>query len=332
LVGRRFYDLLPPAGRIYYETHYAPLLQMQDRAREIAMELVCADRRRLPVLINATLSRDTQGQPQAIRIVVFDATARRTYEQELLRERRRAEQATEEKARFIAMVSHEIRSPLSAIIAVRQMLEKTDLSPRQEQLVRMLRSSAESLLGLVNNVLDLGKLESGHEVLEPHGFDLRGLVEASFEAMRARAELKGIAMELAISGEVPQAVFGDALKINQVLTNLLGNALKFTERGLVRVMVHCEPTAVDSVAVTFRVADTGIGIAPDRLARIFEEYAQAAPEVRTRYGGTGLGLAISSRLVKLHGGQITVQSEPGRGSTFSFTLHLKRLGLLPAEG
>lgn len=326
LVGhRRFYDLLPPGGRIYYETHYAPLLQMQDRAREIALELICADRRRLPVLINATLSRDTQGQPQLIRIVIFDATARRSYEQELVRERRRAEQATEEKARFISMVSHEIRSPLSAIIAVRQMLEKTGLSPRQEQLVRMLKSSSENLLGLVNNVLDLGRVESGHDVLELHGFDLRGLVGASFETMRASAELKGIAMELTITGEVPQTVVADALKINQVLTNLLSNALKFTERGGVRVLVHCELAALDSVAVTFRVADTGIGIAPDRLSDIFEEYAQATPDVRTRYGGTGLGLAISSRLVKLHGGELTVESAPGVGSTFSFTLQLKRL-------
>jgi PAS domain S-box-containing protein len=326
---RRFYDLLPPAGRIYYETHYAPLLQMQGRVREIALELVCADLRRLPVLVNATLLRDTNGQPQVIRIVLFDATTRRTYERELLRERRRAEKATEEKARFIAMVSHEIRSPLSAILAVRQMLEKTNLSARQEQLVRMLKSSSESLLGLVNNVLDLGRLEGGHEVLELHGFDLRALVAASFESMRARAELRGIALEQTITGEVPQNVFGDALKINQVLTNLLSNALKFTEQGAVRLSVHCEPTGADCVAATFSVADTGIGIPSDQLSHIFGEYAQAGPNVRTRYGGTGLGLAISSRLVKLHGGELTVQSEPGCGSTFSFTLHLKRLDLSP---
>ena len=160
---RRFSDLLPPSGRIYYETHYAPLLLMQGSVREIALEILCANLSRLPVLINAALARDAQGQPQLIRITVFNATARRQYEQELLRERRRAEQAAEEKARFIAMVSHEIRSPLSAIVAVRHMFEKTDLSPRQDQLVRMLKSSSESLLRLVNNVLDLGKLESGHE-------------------------------------------------------------------------------------------------------------------------------------------------------------------------
>jgi len=331
VVGRRrFSDLLPPSGRIYYETHYAPLLLMQGSVREIALEVICTDQSRLPVLINATLARDAQGQPQLIRITVFNATARRKYEQELLRERRRAEQATQEKARFIAMVSHEIRSPLSAIVAVRQMLEKTDLSPRQDQLVRMLKSSSESLLGLVNNVLDFGRFEGGHEVLELHRFDLQALVSASFETMRPRAELKGIALEQTITGEVPQCVVGDALKIHQVLTNLLSNALKFTERGVVRLSVHCEPTGAESVAITFSVSDTGIGIASDRLNSIFEEYAQGA-EVRSRYGGTGLGLAISSGLVKLHGGELCVQSELGRGSTFRFTLHLK-LQDLSAEG
>jgi len=320
---RRFYDLLPPAGRIYYETHYVPLLLMQGSVREIAMELICADLRRLPVLLNAALLRDAQGQAQVIRITLFDATARRKYEQELLRERRHAEQATQDKARFIAMVSHEIRSPLSAIVAVRQMLEKTPLSQQQAHLVRMLKSSSESLLGLVNNVLDLGRLESGHGALELHEFDLRALVSASFEAMRARAELKGIALEQTITGEVPQSVIGDALKINQVLTNLLSNALKFTEHGAVRLSVHCEPAGAESVSITFSVCDTGIGIPSDRLSNIFEEYAQGEA-VRTRYGGTGLGLAISNRLVKLHGGELRVASEPGRGSTFRFTLQLKR--------
>jgi signal transduction histidine kinase len=191
----------------------------------------------------------------------------------------------------------------------------------------MLKSSSESLLGLVTNVLDLGRLEGGHEVLELHAFDPQALVGASFEAMRARAELKGIALEQIMTGEVPQTVVGDALKINQVLMNLLGNALKFTERGTVRLSVHCEPQDGQSVAITFSVADTGIGIPADRLSNIFQEYTQAGPEVRTQYGGTGLGLAISRRLVKLHGGDLTVQSEPGRGSTFSFTLHLKRQAL-----
>jgi signal transduction histidine kinase len=132
-------------------------------------------------------------------------------------------------------------------------------------------------------------------------------------------------LEQTITGEVPQTVFGDALKINQVLTNLLSNALKFTEHGTVRLSVHCEATGTDSVAVTFSVADTGIGIPSDQLSNIFGEYAQGGPDVRTQYGGTGLGLAISSHLVKLHGGELRVQSEPGCGSTFSFTLHFKRL-------
>jgi PAS domain S-box-containing protein len=166
LIGRkRFHELLTVGGRIYYETHIAPLLQMQDKAREIAVEIVCADRRRLPVLISAVMRRDAAGDPQIISIAIVDATSRRKYEEELLQARQRAEYADHAKARFIALVSHEIRSPLNAIMAARHLLEKTELTEQQQRIVRMLRSSSESLLSLIENILDAGKLEAGKEML-----------------------------------------------------------------------------------------------------------------------------------------------------------------------
>jgi PAS domain S-box-containing protein len=323
IAQRRFSELLAPGGRIYYETHLAPLLAMQGHAREIALEIVCANGGRLPVLINAAVARDEAGEARGIRITVFDATSRRRYEQELLRERQRAERADRIKARFIAMINHEIRSPLNVITSVRHLLEKTRLDPEQARLVQMLRSSSQSLLGIVNSVLDFGKLEAGKETLLESAFDLRGLVEQTLAAAGAAAEEKQLSLESAVSQLPSGRLVGDAGKIGQVLTNLLSNAIKFTERGFVRLVVHGAEAIGDTVVITFEVVDTGIGIAADRLEVIFEPYAQAAAETSARYGGTGLGLAICKELVALLGGDLTVASEPGRGSRFAFALPLR---------
>ncbi len=329
LVGRRrFQDLLTPGGRIYHETHYAPLLQMQGSVREIAAEVVCADGRRLPVLISSALQRDAAGAPLSVRTVLSAAADRREYERELLRERQRAERATRAKADFISMISHEIRTPLTAILGAGQLLEATDLSAKQQRFVGILRSSSESLLSLVNGLLDFSKVELGKLSLEERSFDLRRLVHDLVEGPRITAGKKGIALGAQIDERLPDRLVGDPVKIGQVLTNLLGNALKFTAAGSVTVTLAVRELAADAVTVDFRVADTGIGIAPDRLSDIFDEFTQASYDIGQRYGGTGLGLAISRKLVELHGSRIDVESEPGRGATFSFALRLR----IAAEG
>ena len=323
LVGRRrFQDLLSAGGRIFHETHYAPLLQMQGEVREIAVEILCADGRRLPVLINSVLKRDAAGKPLLSRTTIFNATDRKEYERELLRERQKAERADKAKAEFISMISHEIRTPLNAIMGVAHLLGTTELSPKQQKFVRILNSSSESLLNLINEVLDFSKIEAGKVSLEERVCDLRHLVHGLVEGLHPNA--KGLALEVEIDERVPDSVLGDPVKITQVLTNLLSNAIKFTSKGAVTVILQVREMEPEAVSIDFRVADTGIGIAPDRLSQIFDDFTQASYDIGMKYGGTGLGLAISKRLVELYGSRIAVESELGRGTTFSFVLRLKK--------
>lgn len=325
LVGRKhFADLLSAGGRIYHETHYAPLLRMQGTVREIALELVCADGRRLPVLVNSTLEKDDEGQPIWVRTTIFDATARRQYELELLRARRNAEAADRAKAEFISTVSHEIRTPLGAIMAAGHLLETTELSPQQQKYLRILRSSSENLLGLIDDILDFSKIEAGRVTLDAAPFAPAQLVAELAHGFDGKAEERGLVLEVEIDERLPDRLIGDAVKIRQVLGNLLSNAIKFTTEGAVRLSVEVREEADQALTVAFAVVDTGIGIAADRIPHVFDDFTQASSDIGAKYGGTGLGLAISQRLVDLHGGRIEVESEPGRGSNFSFELVLDR--------
>jgi PAS domain S-box-containing protein len=324
LVGvRRFQDLLTPGGRIYHETHYAPLLQMQGAVREIAVEVIRADGKRLPVLINSTIRKDAAGKPLLIRTTVFNATDRMQLERELILARKKAEDASRAKADFISMVSHEIRTPLNAIQGVAHLLKTTELSAQQQKLVRVLGSSTENLLRLVNDILDFSKIESGNVTVEERVFDLRQLVAGAVQDVSQKAEEKGIALDVDIDATLPESLLGDPVKIGQVLTNLLGNAVKFTHQGAVSVTAQAREASPEAVAIDFRVADTGIGIPPDRLAHIFDDFTQASYDIGAKYGGTGLGLSISKRLVELHGSRLAVASELGRGTAFSFGVRFK---------
>jgi PAS domain S-box-containing protein len=326
LVGRkRFYELLTAGGRIFHETHYAPLLQMQGAVREIALDLVCADGRRLPVLINSVLRTDDAGKPLLVRTTVFDSTDRKEYERELLRERQRAEQATKAESDFLAMISHEIRTPLNAITGVGHLLKMTELSPQQQKLARILSSSSESLLHLVNQILDFGKIGAGKMTLEERPVDLRRLVQEIAEGFQLKAQEKGLALQVQVDERVPRGVVGDPMKLGQVLTNLAGNALKFTSEGAVTVALEVRAAERDAVSIDFRVSDTGIGIEPDRLAHIFDDFTQANYDIGLKYGGTGLGLSISRKLVEMHGSRILVESVLGRGTTFSFELRFRTM-------
>jgi len=324
LVGRRrFQDLLTAGGRIFHETHYAPLLRMQGVVREIAVDLACPDGRRLPALINSVLKKDEEGTPLLVRTTVFNATDRKEYERELLRERQRAEQEAKAKSDLISMISHEIRTPLNAIMGVGHLLGMTELTAQQQKFVRILRSSSESLLGLINDILDFSKIEAGKVALEERSVDLRQLVHGLADNLRVKAEEKGLALAVHVDERMPAAVLGDPIKIGQVLTNLLSNAIKFTPKGSVTATLQLRERIADAVSIDFQVADTGIGIAPDRLPHIFDEFTQANYDIGLKYGGTGLGLTICKKLVELYGSHIAVESELGRGTTFSFALRLR---------
>jgi PAS domain S-box-containing protein len=324
LVGStRFQELLAPGGRIYWETHYSPLLRMQGRVGEIAAEIVRADGSRLPVLLGSVLRTDDAGRPSLVRTMVFDATQRKEYERELLRARTAAEAADRAKSEFISVISHEIRTPLNAIVGVAHLLGMTELSERQKKYVRTLRSSSDNLLALINDILDFSKIAAGKVTLEERVFDLRETVHGIIVGMQVKVDEKGIALELGFDRAVPARLAGDPVKIGQVITNLLGNAIKFTEKGYVRLSVEVVGREGDDIRIRFAVRDTGIGIPADRLPHIFEDFTQVSYDIGMKYGGSGLGLAICKKLVELHGGQILVESELGKGSAFSFVIAFK---------
>jgi PAS domain S-box-containing protein len=322
VLGRRFQDMLSIGGRIFHETHFAPLLHMQGFVNEIALDVVTRSGALLPVLVNSVQKRDPNGAPLLVRTTVFNATDRKTYERELQLARARAEESARAKSELLSTISHDIRSPLGAILAAAQLLEKSQLAAPQQTFVRVLRSSSETLLSLVNNVLDLSRIESGRTRIERRSFDLRELVLDVMAAQNVHAEAKGLALRVAIDDSLPATLAGDPVKIGQIITNLVSNAVKFTERGSVALTLRVTDARSGRVDVEFSVADTGIGIPSDRLANIFDEFTQASPDVSARYGGSGLGLAIVRRLVELHGSRIAVESELGRGTIFSFVLAL----------
>ena len=322
ILSTKIQALLTIGARIYYETHYAPLLRMQGFVNEIALDLVCRDGRILPVLLNARERRDRDGSPLFNRITLFDATDRRRYERELLLARRKAEQAAKDKAALLAMLSHDIRNPLNALMGVVQLLDRGDLSEQQRRLVRLLKSSSDNMLALLTHVLELSKAESSSFALVETPFVLGDIVDDVISTFQTAARGKGVSLRSSVDARVPPFVIGDPVAIRQVLTNLVGNALKFTDRGSVELTVAARELATDAVTLAVAVADTGIGMAPDVLDRIFNEFTQATYETAMRFGGTGLGLAITRKLLALYGTTVNVKSAPGEGSTFAFDLRL----------
>ncbi|TMH70146.1 MAG: hybrid sensor histidine kinase/response regulator, partial [Betaproteobacteria bacterium] len=243
-----------------------------------------------------------------------------------------AEAANQAKRRFVSVVSHEMRTPLNAIIGMSDLLRDTTLSREQADMLQTLRSSSRVMLSLVEDVLDFSKIEAGKLVLEKTDFDLHALVNSTCRILAAQATAKGLDFVVSIMPEVPPAVRGDPHHLRQVLINLIGNAVKFTERGSVTVHVSAQAETAKAVRLKFSIRDTGMGIAPDAQARIFDSFTQADQSTTRRFGGTGLGTTIAKQLVRLMGGKIGLESAVGLGSTFWAELELEKQPERPGIG
>ncbi len=305
-------ELLRDGGIQTYET------QLHDRDGQVH-----------DVLVHKSLFTKADGSVAGLLGIITDITERKHFESELVHARVAAEIASQAKSDFLANMSHEIRTPMNAIIGMTDLVLDTEISGDQRDYLAMVKSSADALLTLINEILDFSKIEAGKLDLETIPFSLRDSVGMAVRTLAQRAVERRLDLRYELAADVPDYLAGDPYRLRQVLINLVSNAIKFTPQG--EVVVSVVPVAADGESITlkFSVRDTGIGIDPEKQQLIFEAFFQADSSNTRRYGGTGLGLAISSRLVSYMGGKLAVDSQPGRGSTFSFTARFHQAAMTP---
>lgn len=263
---------------------------------------------------------DEKGKVQYVGVMATDITERKATEIKLIESRQEAENAKAAQESFLANMSHEIRTPMNGIIGMANLLMSTDLNDEQKDFTESIHESAQSLLSIINDLLDFSKIKSGKFEFESIPFAPRESIRKAIYPLHFKADEKMIKLNLVIDGNVPEILLGDPLRLQQIVINLAGNALKFTTQGQVEVKLTAEKIAAGKVSLNVAVKDTGIGIPHDKLGQIFESFSQSKAEDARKYGGTGLGLAIVKQLVELQGGVIMVSSTPGKGSVFTFSI------------
>ncbi|MFP5391732.1 MAG: ATP-binding protein [Gammaproteobacteria bacterium] len=356
LEGRRFQDLIGIGARMFYETRHLPALLLQGRVSEVAFELRGRDGATVPVLVNAVLRRDAEGQPHMIQMSVFNASERRGYERELLQAKRLAEQAAvtlEERVRertrelasaleqaeaavqvknqFLANMSHEIRTPLNCVLGMTHLALDEAVSPAQRDYLGKVAQAGQQVLTIVSEILDFCKLDAGKLQIEQVALDPRRVIEDTVSGYAGLAADKGLALHVTVAPDMPAQVMGDPLRIAQIVSNYIGNAIKFTERGQVSVQARVLEQGRDGHRIRIEVQDSGIGLSPEQQRGLFQAFHQADNSTTRKYGGTGLGLAICRQLADMMGGAVGVISG-GAGSLFWFEVRLGRMAqVAPGE-
>ncbi len=325
LIGRKS-DILLAEG--VFDTTVAEIRQrLASKARETGDRALLLPARRkdgssFPMEAELSYLPSRKGKAQQLAVMIIDVTLRQQQEEALKRAAALAEEATQMKSDFLANMSHEIRTPMNAIIGMSHLTLETDLTERQRDYLRKIQQSSQHLLGIINDILDFSKIEAGKLNVEHIDFSLDSMLENVVNLVGEKAAAKGLEMVFDVHRAVPRQLVGDPLRLGQILINYCNNAVKFTERGEIDILVRVEEETETDVVLRFSVRDTGIGIAKEQQQQLFQSFTQADTSTTRKYGGTGLGLAISAKLAAIMDGHVGVESEPGKGSTFWFTAQL----------